>query len=69
MKYDLYVVYLLTAIEAYIPYMTEEELKGVILYGEMPGPVSFWSWSRQKQSRDEELRAKVEEALKRQKRG
>ena len=68
MRYNLYVLSLLKALEDYIPYMSEEEIFDILLGGIELSPLSIVVWEMKKKGRGiGRNREVIEKAISRQK--
>ena len=67
MRHDLYILALLEALEEYIPYMSEDEVAGILFGGEEPDAVTVWGWEVRRATRRAILARQFREAERRQK--
>lgn len=67
MKYDFYTLSLLSSLEAYLPYMTEEELTDILSFGIVPSPWRIKVWEGMRESERGRIEKAVNGAISRQK--
>lgn len=67
MTYDFFSLMLLAAYEAYLPYMTEEEILGILQCGWVPSPWKVRTWEDMKAKAGGRIETALETALSRQK--
>jgi hypothetical protein len=60
MKYDFFTLSLLATYEAYLPYMSEEDIADMLQWGAVPSPWKIRQWESQRASR----KGAIDEALK-----
>lgn len=68
MRYSLYVLSLLSAYEDYLPFMTDEQILGILVWGREPDALSVAVWEMNRRKwRERSAEGRIEEALLRQK--
>lgn len=67
MRFEIYALSLLAALEEYLPYMSEEEIRAILYYGMEPDSLTVWGWELRKTARRSELARRFRDAYGRQK--
>ncbi len=55
MNFEIFALSLLCFLEDYLPYMTEEEVAGILLYGFVPDGMQIAVWDIRRRQREEML--------------
>ena len=67
MKYDFYTLSLLSSLEVYLPYMTEEEIADILRYGVAPSPWQIREWESMRERDGGRVEKAIKTAISRQK--
>ena len=67
MRFEIYALSLLMALEEYLPYMSDDEIRGILYFGIEPDALAIWGWEVWKRARGEDVARRFREAYGRQK--
>lgn len=67
MIFDIYAISLLSALEEYLPYMSDDEIRGILYYGIEPDAFTVWGWEMKKSARNSSVERRFRDAYGRQK--
>lgn len=67
MYFEIYALSLLEALEEYLPYMSDDEIRAILFYGIEPDALTVWGWEVRKSARCSEVARRFREAYGRQK--
>ena len=67
MKYDFFTLSLLATYEAYLPYMSDEDITDILQWGAVPSPWKISQWERERSRKKGRIEAALKTAISRQK--
>lgn len=67
MEYDFFALSLLVALEEYLPFMSDDEIREILYYGMEPDALTVWGWEVRKSARMEKVLRRFRDAYGRQK--
>ena len=67
MYFEIYALSLLAALEEYLPYMSDDEIREILFFGIEPDALTVWGWEVRKSARREDIARRFREAYGRQK--
>ena len=67
MYFEIYALSLLAALEEYLPYMSDDEIREILFFGIEPDALTVWGWEVRKSARRSEVARRFREAYGRQK--